>query len=204
MKKLYTYWLPDEESHFSEFMNRYAKWGRPAEYQYEVRNQALTLVDKFDVSVDIGANLGLWSQSLEQRFQQNYCIEPIKEFVDYLQLNAPKSSIINTALGATPGTARMVRDFDNFGRNSVQDQGDFEVTVQRLDDLGLPPADFIKIDVEGYEYEVLLGGQNYITQSYPVLVVEQENKRGPAKELILSWGYTLIGNVKHDYIYKKL
>lgn len=204
MKKLYTYWLPNDENHFSQFINRYAKWGRPAEYQYEVRNRALELVDNFGISVDIGANLGLWSQSLESRFQQNIAIEPITEFLDYLRLNAPRSRIINTALGASTGTARMIRDFNNIGRNSVDEQGDFEVRVQRLDDLALPLANFIKIDVEGFEHEVLLGGQNYITQSYPVLVVEQENKRGPAKELILSWGYTLIDNVKHDYIYKKL
>lgn len=204
MKKLYSYWLPDEENHFSQFINRYAKWGRPAEYQYEVRNLALDLVDNFRVSVDIGANLGLWSQSLEQRFQQNYAVEPITEFVDYLRLNAPKSVVVNTALGASPGTARMLRDFDNVGRNSVTEQGNLEVKVQRLDDLGLPPADFVKIDVEGFEYEVLLGGQQYIQQSYPVLVVEQEHKRSQAKELILSWGYTLVNSVKHDYIYKRI
>lgn len=203
MKKLYNYWLPDDETHFTAFLNRYAKWGRPAEYQQEVRDRALALIDRFYVSVDIGANLGLWSQSLEQRFQHNYCIEPITDFVQYLQLNAPRSHIINTALGAKSGCARMIRDPDNVGRNSMQDLGDVEVPLQTLDNLELPPADFIKIDVEGYEYQVLLGGQNYIQQSYPVLVVEHENKCNQAKDLILSWGYQLIDHVKHDYIYKK-
>lgn len=204
MKRLYSYWLPDDENHFSEFLNRYAKWDRPAEYQYEVRNRALELVNNFGISVDIGANLGLWSQSLEQRFQQNYAIEPITEFVEFLRLNAPRSTIINTAVGATTGTVRMIRDLDNVGRNTIDNAGDLEVTITRLDDLGLPPANFVKIDVEGFEHEVLLGGQNYIQQSYPVLVVEQEHKTSQAKQLILNWGYTLIDHVKHDYIYKKL
>jgi FkbM family methyltransferase len=204
MKKLYSYWLPDNETHFSEFLNRYAKWGRPAEYQYEVRNKAMELVENFDVSIDIGANLGLWSQSLEKRFEKNFCIEPIADFVPYLQLNAPDSAVINTALGSRNGLVKMTRDFDNVGRNSVQDQGDFQVSVQRLDDLELPPADFIKIDVEGYELEVLLGGKNYIEKSWPVLVVEQEHKTSGAKQLLLSWGYTLVDSVKHDYIYKMI
>jgi FkbM family methyltransferase len=203
MKKLFSYWLPDDEHHFSTFINRYAKWGEPTEYQYQVRNLALEFVSQFDVSIDIGANLGLWSQTLEQKFKQNYSIEPIEDFLEYLKLNAPASHIIQTALGSSSGFVRMSRDYQNYGKNQICPDGDIMVPVQRLDELNLPPANLIKIDVEGFEFEVLTGGEQYIKSSYPILVIEQEQKRSQSTELLLSWGYNIVGSVKHDYIYKR-
>ena len=201
MKKCYSYWLPDNEHHFIEFLSRYAKWGEPIEYQYQVRNKAMQWVKKFDISVDIGANLGLWSQSLEQKFAKNFAIEPIPSMIEYLRLNAPLSNILTTALGNTQGSVSMSCDPNNYGKNQICVQGDITVPIQSLDSLSLPPADLIKIDVEGFEYEVLIGGEAYIKSSWPVLVVEQENKKSSSKDLLLSWGYCLVDNFKHDYIY---
>lgn len=201
MKKLYNYWLPDDETHFSKFIERNAKVGEPAEYQGPVRRMALSYVKQFNVSVDIGANFGLWSHTLEQQFKQNFAIEPVELHCEYLKINAPNTQIFQTALGTTSGTVMMQRFADNYGKTRVSDQGDVEVALQRLDDLKLPPSDFIKIDVEGFELAVLQGGEQYIKSSYPVLVVEQET-RADAHELLLNWGYQLINSIKHDYIYQ--
>ena len=92
----------------------------------------------------------------------------------------------------------------NYGKTRVDDSGETTVPIQRLDDLNLPSADFIKIDVEGFEYNVLVGGEQYIKSSYPILVVEQEDKLSESRKLLESWGYQIIDSVKHDYIYKKL
>jgi FkbM family methyltransferase len=43
--------------------------------------------------------------------------------------------------------------------------------VKRLDDLNLKPY-FIKIDVQGFEYQVLLGGAETIKECKPVLLIE--------------------------------
>jgi FkbM family methyltransferase len=201
MKQFYNYWLPDDESHFSKFIERNAKAGEPAEYQGPVRRLALGHVTKFNVSVDIGANFGLWSHTLEQKFLQNFAVEPVQLHCDYLVLNAPSTKILQTALGNTTGTVMMQRFPDNYGKTRVSQDGDIQVPLRRLDDLELPPADFVKIDVEGFELQVLQGGENYIKRSYPVMVVEQES-RAEAHTLLLSWGYQLVNSIKHDYIYK--
>ena len=201
MKQLYNYWLPDDETHFSKFIERNAKVGEPPEYQGPVRRLALSHVKQFRVSVDIGANFGLWSHTLEQQFGQNFAVEPIELHCEYLKINAPATQIFHTALGTESGTVMMQRFPDNYGKTRVSSQGDVKVPLQRLDDLNLPPADFIKIDVEGFELQVLQGGEQYIKLSYPVLVVEQET-RAEAHALLLAWGYQLVDSIKHDYIYQ--
>jgi FkbM family methyltransferase len=204
MKQLYNYWLPDDESHFSKFIKRNADAGLPAEYQEPVRTKALSHVSKFDVSIDIGANFGLWSYTLEKQFTKNFAIEPIQEHCDFLTLNAPNTTIFQTALGTTTGTIQMQRNFENYGKTRIDNQGNTSVSITLLDSLNLPPADFIKIDVEGFELEVLQGGKQYIQSSYPLIVMEQEDKKSTAGALLRSWGYHVIDSVKHDYIYKKL
>lgn len=204
MKQLYNYWLPADESHFSKFIKRNANAGLPAEYQEPVRTKALDYVSKFDVSVDIGANFGLWSYTLEKQFTKNFAVEPIQEHCDFLKLNAPNTTIFQTALGNTTGTIQMQRNFENYGKTRIDDHGDTNVGLAQLDNLDLPMADFIKIDVEGFELAVLQGGVHYIQSSYPIIVMEQEDKHSPAGALLRSWGYQVVDSVKHDYIYKKL
>ena len=48
--------------------------------------------------------------------------------------------------------------------------------IRRLDDLGLAPF-FIKLDVQGYEYKALKGGEKTITTHEPVLLIESPNDR---------------------------
>lgn len=50
--------------------------------------------------------------------------------------------------------------------------------VRRLDDFALSPY-FIKIDVQGFEYEVLLGGERTIRHARPIILIETPG----AKEL---------------------
>jgi FkbM family methyltransferase len=198
MKNCHGYWLPDDESHFSKFIER----NNGAGYQENIRELALSYVDKFDVSLDIGANFGLWSYTLEKRFAKNFAIEPIPEHCEYLKLNAPLTEVHQVALGNSAGVFRMKRDFENYGKTCIDNNGDTEVSVILLDSLNLPKADFIKIDVEGFEYFVLQGGEQYIKNSRAVLVIEQEKKNPLINNLLSSWGYTLVDSIKHDYIYK--
>ncbi len=61
-----------------------------------------------------------------------------------------------------------------------------EVPVRRLDDLDLWP-DFIKIDVEEYEHEVLLGLRETLRRTQPVLLLE--GPTAETRELLAEFGY---------------
>jgi len=59
--------------------------------------------------------------------------------------------------------------------------------VRTLDDFNLKPY-FIKIDVQGFEYEVLLGAKRTIDEARPVLLIETPGK--PEVEFLSFYGYT--------------
>lgn len=76
-----------------------------------------------------------------------------------------------------------------------------EIEIDSLDNIlserQISKIDFIKIDVEGFEYAVLAGGKKSIMQSKPIMFIElddnnmRENNKSAREliELLLSFGY---------------
>jgi hypothetical protein len=63
-------------------------------------------------------------------------------------------------------------DGEQSGLASLSDKGGSPVQVTRLDLLGLPAPDLMKIDVEGHEADVLRGAQQTIRQNRPMIIFE--------------------------------
>lgn len=138
---------------------------------------------------DIGANTGYYgimAAHLGEGKIKCYSFEPLKEYCDCLwesiRLNRfdDVTKVLNFALGNENGQKSLYLDGSgsSFSHEFVG-SGDLSqkmVEVKRLDDvilsekLALP--DFIKIDVEGFELEVLKGGERIIKGALPVIFVE--------------------------------
>ncbi len=71
-------------------------------------------------------------------------------------------------------------------RKELMTVKEVESTIRRLDDLELSPG-FIKIDVQGFENAVIMGGQETITRHRPAFLIEYE----PGQEFpfLTSLGY---------------
>jgi FkbM family methyltransferase len=211
MYQSHRWWFPDQDTHFAEMLAKnIAKGGGPV-YQEPVRRASITHCKKHDVAIDIGANVGLWTRDLCQHFQQVHAVEPVADFRACLAKNVPATNlkIHDCALGAENSLIDMIITADNTGHSHVDPAsfGQGKIQMKTLDSMGLPPTDYIKIDCEGYEYNILVGGENYIKSCKPIVVVEQKfhkdtgiTDNGEAVELLKSWGAKLLQQKKHDLI----
>jgi FkbM family methyltransferase len=156
------------------------KTGRP-HIEEELR-KILTIVNLLPqncVVVDAGANIGLVSipiaQSIKNRGGVVHSFEPQRMMAYALcgavALNDLENLFVyHLALGATIDSIRMTKlDYgkpQDFGMVSLVEQPvdeQFElVELMPIDELNLSRLDFLKVDVEGMEIEVLKGGRNLI------------------------------------------
>jgi FkbM family methyltransferase len=159
-----------------------------------------------NVVVEVGANIGAHTVFLAQHVGREgavLAIEPQRIVFQTLCANIALNNISNVvtcpqAAGAKHGSV-LVPALDytreaNFGALAL---GDFEhgepVPVIPLDTFALKKCNFIKIDVEGMEIDVLRGAVGLITRFKPVLYVEndREEKSDNLIRFIDSLGYRM-------------
>lgn len=130
---------------------------------------ALRYVQNFRTAVDGGAHIGLWSKRLACDFTEVLAFEPYKPHVAELG-NIEGVEVFPVALGANEGFAGLEPGPANDGQWHIA-FGD-DVRVRRLDSYGFEHIDFLKLDVEGYEWQAMLGAAQTIDRSRPVIVIE--------------------------------
>lgn len=120
------------------------------------------------VALDIGAHKGIWTNVLLQEFDKVYSFEPIEDNFKYLVEINPLS--YNVAIGDHRGSCSFASGH-NTGMYHI-DKFVGTYTVNKLDDWHFEDVDFIKIDVEGYEQHVILGGLDTINRCKPAILLE--------------------------------
>ncbi len=136
--------------------------------------------------LDVGASVGLWTVPLGRNARSKgalvWCFEPNPENVRWLIVNIARNGLRDIVevreigLGARAGSAHLIFREHGGGNGALSDhpQGDcMPVSVARLDDLALPRrVGFMKLDVEGYELEVLRGARHTVQRDRPVIFGE--------------------------------
>jgi FkbM family methyltransferase len=211
MYQSHGWWFPDQDTHFAKMLSKNIEKGGQPVYQEPVRKKSIELCLDRGVALDIGANVGLWSQDLTQAFQQVIAFEPVEAFRDCLLKNvsATNFEVWACALGAEDTTINMIVTAENTGHSHVDTStlGTGTIPMYRLDSLTLPKIDYIKIDCEGYENTILRGAKETILRDRPTMVVEHKKHKDvghsdidQALDTLIDWGAKIIGNVKNDYI----
>lgn len=139
----------------------------------ELLEIARRFVKKGGTVVDIGAHVGTFAVAAAG-FAKVVAFEPAPETFALLQKNAASRpgeiEVRNKGLAAAPGSAHVVaRSLSNAGSQTLAPGGG--VVVSTLD-AEVEYADFIKIDVEGMELQVLSGGAGLIERARPVVFFE--------------------------------
>jgi len=158
---------------------------------------------------DVGANVGQTAMAMAQTTQKLvYCFEPHPATFFKLKKNLSLNSFLpikaeQLGLGQKPGWAQMGENINHSGSNCIQNHGNISVPLSCIDEYiesnQISACDFIKIDTEGYELEVLKGAENTLKKFHPILVIELdennlEKYHTSSNELItylLSFGYKL-------------
>ena len=148
------------------------------------------------VSVEVGSHVGTCSVKLAQKSKYLYCFEPlihsynllcknltmnkcnnVKTFLVGLSNSNEKSKLKFIALN-NPGGCGLISKYNygyenclHYKKNVHILDDDYEVNLKKLDSYNLK-IDFLKIDVEGYEDNVLRGSINTIKESLPIIIFE--------------------------------
>jgi FkbM family methyltransferase len=178
------------------------------------RNTMLTLtrlVGTNDLVYDVGGHIGYTALFFASLSRQVHVFEPGPNNLPYLYANVsskPNVRVLEIAVGARVGISRMLVESLTGQNNTLVPSADTfrsttrnaftraesrweEVRVTTLDVYArenLPP-DVIKIDVEGFEFEVLQGALKLLREKRPLLVVEVTRNQKEIAALLTSLGY---------------
>lgn len=154
-----------------------------------------------ELVLDIGANIGCISQALVTAGCSVEAFEPQPAVFELLEKNVPSVKCHNIALGSAPGKAQMpLVDYSkkgNFGGLGINMGHGLQVDVRTLDSFEYTNVGLIKIDVEGYEEEVLRGAVETIARCKPIIYLEADRaeKLTALADFLASIGYAY---VRHD------
>jgi FkbM family methyltransferase len=170
--------LPDGEIHFTTYGDGLV------DYQAADTDAAFRYVTDWRVAIDAGANVGVLSKRMAQRFARVLAFEPIAETLECLRLNVPENvDVMPFALGAEEGPATLVRLAKSSGAAYVcpdAEERGFkpknirQAQMRSVDSLDLLSLGLIKLDVQGSELAVLQGAEQTLRRCRPVVMIEEK------------------------------
>lgn len=161
-------------------------------YHYFLKN----LINKNNVVIDIGANLGYYTLPFANWVGPGgfvHAVEPVQQVRDVLKKNIGKRrniKVLPYALGSENKNIRM-------GNNTIAEKGiiatgshfvlekddmalnEFSAEMKRGSELfgNLEKLDFIKCDVEGYETEIIPEMDAILEKHKPTMLIETKNEK---------------------------
>jgi FkbM family methyltransferase len=177
------------------------------------------MLDEESVIFDIGGHSGQYAKLLARLAKRGrvYSFEPSgysRSILNFaIKINGFENiEVIPRGLGDAPGMLTLTTPIKSYGTfkyglahlgdEANNDAGHHEeVALTTIDDFaaeaGLKRLDFIKMDVEGWELRILLGGAETIQRYRPTMMIElvgqQLVRAGDSLEeawaLLQSWGY---------------
>ena len=173
-------------------------------------------INPSSVVLDIGSNIGNHAIYFSKvcKAAEVYAFEPMKVTYSILQKNIELNSATtvkphNIALGAHETSGEISHySNSNTGLAEIRVTGKGAYEVRPLDSFNFEKVDFVKIDVEGLQLDVLRGGKNVIQKHKPIIWVECRTtppleELSPVREFFSSIGYQLLSSLDaNNHIFK--
>ena len=181
-----------------EWDNHLIKRIKNGVYQKKQREYALSYVKDWDIAIDIGANIGLWTKPLCEKFRFVWAFEPSRENWEHCHKNL--EGIKNYQLEQVALSDKQAENVELY--STSESCGDLRITpigekakvVDYVDMFMLDnyyhelmpkyagKVGLIKIDVQQHEKEVLLGARRILEEHSPVICIELPTRTDEEKD----------------------
>jgi FkbM family methyltransferase len=152
-------------------------------YEPHIVAEFVSNIKQGDTCLDIGANIGHHTMIMSKaagELGKVIAFEPIPKIREQLNTSLSLNKVMNVevlpfALSNTEGESTLHINPENVAGSSFVNEENTEgikVAVRTLDSFNYERVNFIKIDVEGFEYSVLLGALQTIKRHRPVILFE--------------------------------
>jgi FkbM family methyltransferase len=181
---------------FSEIIMVSGRW------EPYVKNILERKVKESDVIVDVGANIGIYAVPLAKRVKKVIAFEPHPKTSEILEKNVKLNNInnlilIRKAVGNSSGNVRyslskVPQESGIFRSNNNKIETIIEMECVDLDHALLTESkvDWLLIDVERFEFDVLKGALNILYKCQPRIIYEShEEESRKVKEMLENEGY---------------
>lgn len=151
--------------------------------EFESMAFALHALRPGDLFVDIGANAGAYSVLAGSVGAEVVAFEPVpstyQKLLENVAINQMVARCVNEGVGAKEEVLRFSAGLDAMNHalaDLEKDANAVDVKVKPLDDAALPDKPtFIKIDVEGFETNVIAGANHTLSGNAFALIVEMNS-----------------------------
>lgn len=175
MKIFQSWYFPDTEEHFIQYL----KNQNTNDYQKAQREASFNFLENKRTAIDIGANVGLWARDFCKIFKEVKLFEPYKPNTECLKKNLEAFNnfeIFEYALSNKNGVGELHINEKGLGANTLRSISDItkkeEIQIMKLDNYDFQDVDYIKIDVQFHELEVIEGSIVTLQNNNPVLCIE--------------------------------
>ena len=152
-----------------------------------------------DIAIDVGANIGAFTVPMAQLVGNDghvYAFEASEPNLELLCQNVDQNGFGRLDTGNVTVIGKAASDKTGVLRVSKQsalhaysyrdiNEGDFEVACITIDSLNLQRVKLIKIDVDGFELDVLNGAAGTIKRCQPIIYIE--NEIADNREAMVAW-----------------
>lgn len=182
----------------------------PRDSELNIVASYITKTKRHGTFLDVGGHIGTMSIPFSLMYDNVHAFEPCETNYKFLTENIKANEIDNAyphrlAVSNRVSKVSVFRHYEhNSGCYAVKDDSEGSVDCITLDSLDFTDIDFIKIDVQGKEPEVLEGAINTIRKYKPLLMIEVTDKEqteeglkgfiAPKKEIVdflSNEGYTM-------------
>jgi len=213
MMKTAGWWLPKGDQYFGKFLAN--KTPKQNGFQRDHLLEAFKHVKKWDVAIDVGAHVGFWTRDMAERFASVFAFEAAPDTFACLERNMIECGHViarHAAAGADDGCCQIEEDPSRAGNTGSRfiRAGRGDTPMVSLDGLGFRGCDLLKVDVEGYEWQVLCGAEKLIEAHSPVVIMETDKDfasprygvaSDAAERFLLDRGYREVAHMRPDKVF---